>query len=148
MDDIRRPAQLFHRLQYAAGEEDGPFPIVREEFAVRIPVNLLAAEIIFIVDEIDLYTGGRDGGHLDDERTVYVAHDDVHAGKPDDFVQLVLPFVDAAIAGHEGADFLVALLDALGKFAAQLGDRGFRKVRKHLCVDEQNLCGISHSKNI
>ena len=47
--------------------------------------------------------------------------------------------------GHEGADFLVALLDALGQITADIGHPAFRKVGEHLCVYEQDFLGcFSH----
>ena len=61
-------------------------------------------------------------------------------------MELVLPFVDAAVAGHEGADFLLPFLDSLRQFPAHLGHPAFRKVGAHLGVDEQYLLGgISHN---
>lgn len=54
MDDVRGPAQLLHRFKHTSCEEDGPFIVVREECAVVITENLLAAEVILVVDEIDL----------------------------------------------------------------------------------------------
>ena len=146
MDDIRGPAQFLHGFQHAAGKEDGALSIVCEELAFLVAVYLLAAEIIFVIDEVYLDAGGRYGCDLDDEGAVYVRDDDVHAGEADDLVQLILSLVDAAVAGHEGTDFLLALLNALRELTAYLGNPGFRKVGVHLGVDEQNLLGgISHN---
>ena len=146
MDDVRGPAELLDGLQDSAGVEDGPFAVVGEELAGVVPVDLLPAEIVLIVNEIDLDAGGRDGGYLDDEGPVHVADDDVHPRKADDLVQLVFPLVDAAVFGHEGADLLLAFLDALGELPAQVGDGALREVGIHLGIDEQDfLDGIGHN---
>ena len=74
-----------------------------------------------------------------------VADDDVHARQADDLVQLVLALVDAAVLGHEGADFLLALLDALRELPAEVADGALREVGDHLGIDEEDfLDGISH----
>ena len=99
--DVRGPAELLDGLEDAAGEEDGPFVVVREEDAVLVAEDLLAVEIIFVVYEIDLDPGRGNGGDLDYEGPVHVRDDDVHPGEADHFVELVLPFVDAAEPGHE-----------------------------------------------
>ena len=145
MDDVRGPAELFHGLQDAAGVEDGAFAVVGEEGAIVVTEDLFPAEVIFVVDEVNLDAGRGDGRHLDDQGTVHVADDDVHARQADDFVQLVLPLVDAPVFGHEGADLLLALLDPLGKLAAEIADGAFRKVGNHLGIDKEDfLDGISH----
>ena len=60
-------------------------------------------------------------------------------------MQLVLALVDTAVLGHEGADFLLALLDALRELPAEGADGALRKVGDHLGVDEEDfLDGISH----
>ena len=146
MDDVRRPAELLHRLQDAPGVEDGALAVVGEEGAVVVAERLFAAEIVLVVNEIDLDAGGGDGGHLDDQGPVHVADDDVHPGEADHLVQLVLAFVDAAVFGHEGADFLFPLLDPLRKLTAQEADGTVREIGGHLGIDEQDfLYGISHS---
>ena len=101
----------------------------------------IARSPILVVDKIDLDPGRRDRGDLDDQRTVHVADDDIDAGQADDFVKLVLPFVDASIAGHEGTDLLLALLDALRQVASDPGNAALREIGNHLGVDEQNLLG-------
>ena len=139
VDDVRGPAEFLHRFQDAAGEENRPFAVVGEEFSVIVPVDEFALEIVFVVDEIDLYAGRGDGGHLDDEGVVRFSYDYVDARQADNLVKLVLAFVDAAIAGHEHADFAPFLLDSLGKFAADACDVRFWEVRKHFRVNEQNF---------
>ena len=136
MDDVGGPAQLFHGLQHAAGEEDGPLVVVFEELAVLVEGELAAFEVVFVVDEINLHAGGGYRGDLDDQRPVEVADDDVQAGEADDLVQLVLPFVDAAVTGHEDTDLTAALHDALGQFPPDRGEGALRKERKDLRVDE------------
>ena len=69
--------------------------------AVRMIMYLLPVEIIFIVDEIYLHPGSGNGSHLDDERSVHIVDDDIHARKSDYLMKLVLPFVDASVSGHE-----------------------------------------------
>ena len=50
---------------------------------------------------------------------VVVVDDEVHTREPDHLMQLMAPFVDAAVSGHERADFVAALLHRLRKFPAQ-----------------------------
>ena len=145
VDDIRCPAELLDRLEDAAREEYGALAVVREEAAFVVKEGLLAAEIILIVDELYLQARCRDGCNLDDEGPVDVADDDVHPGEADDFVQLVLALVDAAVAGHERADLLLLLLDTLWKMAANGCYFRFRKVRGHFGIDEQySFYGLFH----
>ena len=58
MYHVRCPAQLLDGLEHAPGEENGPFPIVLEELAVLVAVNLFSMEVVFVVDEIHLHAGG------------------------------------------------------------------------------------------
>ena len=63
-------------------------------------------------------------------------------------MELVLPFVDAAIAGHEGPDFLLSLLDSLGQLTAQGGNVRVREIGGHFRVNEKNfLCRFFHCQN-
>ena len=70
----------------------------------------------------DTILGDRDRRDLDHERTVHIVYDDIHSGESDDLVQLVFPFVNASIARHEGADFLLPFLNALRKVSSDVGD--------------------------
>ena len=139
MDDIRGPAQFLHGFQDTAGEENGPFAIVGEEFSVFVPEDELALEIIFVVDEVYLDTGRRNGGDLYYEGMVSLSHYDIDARQADNFVKLVLAFVDAPVARHEHTDLPTPLLDALGKFTADACDVRFWEVRKHFRVNEQDF---------
>ena len=69
--------------------------------------------------KIDLDTGRRDRRDLDNQLMVVVVDDEVHTREPDHLMQLMAPFVDAAVSGHERADFVAALLHRLRKFPAQ-----------------------------
>ena len=145
VDDVRGPAELLDGLKDAAREENGAFAVVAEELPVRVVEDLPAAEIVLVVDEIDLDAGGGNRRDLDDEGPVDVSDDDVHAGEADDFVELVFALVDAAVARHECPDFPFALLDALRQLAADLRDPGFRDIGEDLRIDEQDLfCRLSH----
>ena len=101
MDDIRCPAKLLHCFENASCEEDRSFAIVLEEFAVVVAVNALAMEIVLVVDEIYLHSRCRYRCDLDHERSVHFVDHDVHAGKSDHLVELILSFVDASVAWHE-----------------------------------------------
>ena len=148
VDDVRSPAGFLYGFQYATGEEDGPFPVVGEELSLLVAVGELPFEIVFVIDEVNLDTGGGDGCHLDDERAVHIAEDDIHPGEADYFMQLVLPLVDAAITRHEGPNFLFPLLDALRKVSSHHRDVALREIRGYLRTDEQDfLCRFCHITN-
>ena len=113
MYDVRSPAEFFDGFEDTPGKEDRPLPIVFEELPVIVEGYLLAAEEIVIVDEIDLDPGCGNGCYLNHKGPVDISDDYVHPGKPDYLMQLVLPFIDAAVSGHESPDLLLALLDTL-----------------------------------
>ena len=138
VDDVRGPAQFLGGLQDAAGEENGPVAIVGKEITLFIVGHLFAAEVIFVVDEVHLHAGGRDGSHLDYEGMIHVGNDDIHTGKADNLVQLVLPLVDAAISRHERTDFLLPLLNTLRQVTANQRNGGFRKIGGYFRVHKQN----------
>ena len=100
MDDIRCPALFLHCFQDSSGKEDCTFVVISEESAFCIAEDTLAVEVVFIVDEIYLHTGSS-GCYLDDQRSVDIVDHDVHSRKSDDFMELVLPFIDAAISWYE-----------------------------------------------
>ena len=139
MHDGGGPAQFLDRLQHAAGEEDGPFVVVREIIALGVGQHGLAREIVVVVDEVDLYAGCRDRGHLDDQLVIVVVDDEVHAREADDLVQLVPALVDAAVAGHEGADFVSVFLHCLRQRTAKPGTLRFGKIGGDFLTDVQNL---------
>ena len=146
VDHVRGPAQLLDGLEDAAGEEDRTLVVVFEGLAGSVAERLLAAEIVLVVNEVDLDARGRDGGDLDDQGPVHVRDDDVHAGKADHLVELVLPLVDTAEPGHERSDFTLALLDALRQITADIGDIRLREIRVDLGVDEKDsLLNIAHN---
>ena len=95
-------------------------------------------EVVLVVNEVYLHPGCRDRGYLDDQRSVNIVDDDVHPGKSDNFMKLVLPFVDAAISRHERTDLLFPFLNALWQISADLGDIRFGQIWKYLRIDKQN----------
>ena len=61
-------------------------------------------------------------------------------------MQLVLPFVDAAVAGHERTDFLASFLNSLRKVSSDAGNPGLREVGFNLGIDEEDsFDGIGHT---
>ena len=101
MYDVRRPPELLDRLQDSARKENRTLSVVFEEFPVLVAVDLLAVEIVFVVNEIHLHPGSGYGSNLYHKRPVYIVDDYVHSREADDFMQLVLPLVDAAESRHE-----------------------------------------------
>ena len=63
---------------------------------------------------------------LDHQRAVHVIDDDIHSREADDLVELVGPFIDAAVARHEGTDFLFILLYPLRQIASYPGNGSLR----------------------
>ena len=60
-------------------------------------------------------------------------------------MELVLPFIDAAVARHEGTYFLFPFLDSLWKKTPYLGYVALGEIRENLRVDKQNsFSTISH----
>lgn len=112
MDDVWRPAELLHRLQYAPDEEDGTVLIV-VELPVLVRDGVFPLEEIIVVYKIDLHPRRLDGGDFDDQRVVRVVNDYVHARKPDYLVKLISAFVHIAETWHERADLLALLLYCL-----------------------------------
>ena len=103
-------------------------------------------EIVFVVDEVYLHACRRNGRHLDHERPVDIVDYDVHAGKADHLVKLVLSFIDAAVSRHEGPYLLLPLLDSLRKVSSDICYVRFREIREYLRIDEQDSFDrISHS---
>ena len=51
-------------------------------------------------------------------------------------MQLIFPFIDASVPGHERTDFSLVLLYALRKKSPYFGDRGLRKIGINLGIDE------------
>lgn len=103
-------------------------------------------EVVIVVDEIDLHSGGLDGCHFDDERVVCFIDNDVHSRKSDDLVQLVSSFVDHSPAGHESSDFLPAFLEHGGKFASVLAGHTFGNIGDNLLGDEKNLLTLHYKR--
>ena len=77
-DDIRYPTELLDSLQYATGKEDGTLTIVGIIFTILILLHQTLAEVVVVVDEVDLYPGRLDGGYLDDQRVVRIIDDKIH----------------------------------------------------------------------
>ena len=113
MYHVRSPSELLHGLKYTACEEDRSLAVVLEEVSVIVAIDAFSVEIILIINKIHLHPGCRDRCNLDYERSVHVVDDDVHSGKADNLMKLVLSFVYAAIARHERTDLLLSFLNAL-----------------------------------
>ena len=113
MNYIWRPAEFFYGFQDAATEEYHPVLIVLEIFLLGITEYQLSLKILFVVDEIDLHPGTLDGSYLDDKRMVVVVDNQVHPAQPDDFMQLVTPFIYNTKTWHKRPDFLSSLLRSL-----------------------------------
>ena len=79
MDDVGHPTQLLNRLQDASGKEDRTFAIVVVILSLLVLLHQTLAEVIVVVDEIDLDLGRLDGGYLNDQRMVCIIDDEVHA---------------------------------------------------------------------
>ena len=105
-------------------------------------------EIILVIDKIDLQPGCCDRCDFDDEGAVDISDDDIHAGEPDHFMELVFPLVDAAVTGHERPDLMPEFLDSVGKIPAKLRYFVFRDIGEYLGIDKQDFfCGLCHIKN-
>ena len=137
MDHVRSPSEFLYGLKYSSCKEDSSFPVVLEVISRFVAIYALAVEIIFIVNEIHLHSRCRNRRNLDYERSVYFIDDDIHTRQTDNFVKLVLSFVDATIAWHEGTDLLLPLLNALRKVSADVCYIRFREVRCDFRIDEQ-----------
>ena len=136
MDYVRSPSELLYCLKDTSCEEYSSFAVILEEFTIFVIIDLLSVKVVFVVDEIYLHSCCRDRCHLDNKRSVHIIDDDVHSRETDHFVKLVLPFIDAAIARHEGSDFLLSFLDALRKISSYIGYRGLREIWKYLRINE------------
>jgi hypothetical protein len=66
---------------------------------------------------------------------IVVVDDEVHTREPDHLMQLMTPFVDAAVPGHECADFIAALLHRLREPPAQKRPFRIRDIRSHFLTD-------------
>ena len=148
MDDVGGPAEFLYRFQHALCEENGALVIVAEKAAFGIGIYGSSPEIVFVVNEIYLYAGCRNGCDLNYQRAVHVSDNYVDAGKADDLVELVLALIDAAETGHEGADLLLVLLDSLGEVAPYPGNIALGEIGIYLRVHEQDffVC-FSHTNN-
>jgi hypothetical protein len=135
----RGPAQFLDRFQYAAGEKDGPFVVVLKVVVRAVGQHRLAREVVVVVDEINLYARRGYRRHLDNQLVVVVVDDEVHARQPDNLMQLVPALVDAAVAGHEGADLVPAFLHCLRQRTAKPGTLRFWKIGGDLLTHVQNL---------
>ena len=132
MDHIWFPSEFLYCLKHAASEEYSSLSVILEEFPIFIAVHALAVEVVLVVDEIHLHSCSRNGSYLDYKWPVYVIDDDVHTRKSYDLMQLVLPFVNASIARHEGSYLLLPFLNALWKVSSNVRDVRFREIWKYL----------------
>ena len=137
MDHVRCPSELLDCLEDTPCEEYGSFAVVLEEFSVFVKIYLFSVEIVLVINEVHLHSGSRNGCNLDYKRSVHIIDDDVHSRETDDLMKLVLSFVDAAIARHEGSDFLLSFLNSLRKVSSYVGYRRLREIWIYLRVDEQ-----------
>ena len=115
MDKVGLPCQLADSLQGAAAEEKDALVVGGAQDALLVVDVAKAIEILLVVDEVNLHPRRGDGAHLDDELVVAVVDDKVHARQPDDFVQLMLAFVDLVEPRHEDANLPPDFLGVLGE---------------------------------
>ena len=142
---IRSPAQFLHSLEHPASIENRSLSVVLEESALIVGIQLLASEIILVVDKVHLKPCRGDGCHFDYKGTVHIIYYEIHSREPYHFVQLVFAFIDAPIARHERAYFFFLVLNALRQVSGNICHRSFREVRKHLGIHEQYIFDrISH----
>ena len=85
-------------------------------------------EVVIVVNEIYLHARGLQGRHFDDELMVGIVDDDIHAGEADYFVELVAPFVDISVFGHERAHFVAFFEYGLRKDAGYVGQWRLREI--------------------
>lgn len=145
MDDIRRPAKLLDGLKHTLAEEDGTLIVVFEERAVVVVVDGLAVEVIFVVKEVHLHLGLRNGCDLDNQRVVVVVDRNVDTRKPDHFVQAVPAFIDHTEPRYQNADFMVLLLDGLRQKASNCTNRRIFDERGHLRTHKEDFLLFLHT---
>ena len=145
MDDIRRPAELLNGLKHTLAEEDGTLIVVFEERTVVVVVAGFAVEVIFVVKEVHLHFGLRDGSDLDNQRVVVIVDRNVDTRKPDHFVQAVPAFIDHTEPGHQNADFMVLLLDGLRQKARNCTNRRIFDERGHLRTHKEDFLLFLHT---
>lgn len=145
MDDIRRPAELLYGLKHTLAEEDGTLIVVFEERTVVVVVDGFAVEVIFVVKEVHLHLGLRDGSDLDNQRVIVVVDRNIDTRKPDHFVQAVPAFIDHTEPGHQNADFMVLLLDGLRQKARNCTNRRIFDERGHLRTHKEDFLLFLHT---
>ena len=103
MYQVGDPVQTFDRLQDASDEEDTSICIVTGRSLRSGFEEALATEEVRIVDKVNLYACGGNGGYLDDQWVVVVVYDDVDTRQSNHLVELVATLIDQPIAWHEDA---------------------------------------------
>ena len=119
---------FFDRLQHAFGKEYAAFVAVAEHSALCL-FPFMAAEILFVVDEIHLKPFPRDRCDFDDQRLVDVIDYQVHPRKADHFVQLMPALVDIAVARHEDTHLAPRFLHQTGDFKRYVGSAARGHIR-------------------
>ena len=110
MDEVGLPGQFADGLEGAATEEEDALVVGGLEETFFVESVAVAAEILLVVDEVDLHPCRGDRAHFDDELVVAVVDNEVHAGEADDLMELVFSFVDVIESGHKDADIATQLL--------------------------------------
>jgi len=146
MDNIRSPTELLDSLEHTLTEEDGTLVVVFEERTIVIVVDGFAVEVVFVVKEIHLHLGLRNGCDLDNQRVVVVVYRNVDTRKPYHFVQAVPAFIDNTKTGHQDADFMVLLLDGLRQKPCNSANRRIFDERGHLRTHKKDLLLFLHTR--
>ena len=81
MDNIRAPAELFYRFQYASAKEYSAVVVILEKLLLGVPEGGFTLKIFLVINKINLHSGRLYGSYLNDERVIAVFDYQVHSGK-------------------------------------------------------------------
>ena len=113
MYDVGFPTQLLDGFNGTAHEEDAALVVqFGRKFCFQTFVRI-ALEIVVVVNEVHLHSGGLQCGNFDNQRVVGVINNQVHTRETDNFMQLVASFVDASVFWHECSHFVASFLHAV-----------------------------------
>src|SRR5688572_14358499 len=104
VDDMRRPSELLNRLQRALAEKHSAVGIIFKIRSVFTAENLLTLEVIFVIHEIHLQAGIRQGRHLDDEGIIVFINNNVDAGEAHHLMKPVTALIDSTETRHDDAN--------------------------------------------
>ena len=80
----------------------------------------LATEEVGIVDAVNLYACGGDGGYLDDQWVVVVVYDDVDTRQSNHLMKLIATLIDKPVAWHEDAHVMPCILYMLWEVTSNM----------------------------